>query len=214
MSSKRCSAELQIGKAAEHIACADLIMQGHNAFLSDAGLPYDMIVDIGDKLYRVQVKGTRQPLVRTDRPSNEVSYRFGTRRGRAYGRIDADAVDVFAFVALDIRKVAYVRTDEMLSPDGRVVGIMEFADEASHRRWGTRTFQKRATFPTAPSAPPTEHSCFRCGTIRALTVANFCHNKRCASGFVGVCRECSRPENTQSARVRRELKKEQINAAH
>jgi hypothetical protein len=35
------STELQTGKAAEHLVCCDLILQGYSAFLADAGLPYD-----------------------------------------------------------------------------------------------------------------------------------------------------------------------------
>jgi hypothetical protein len=55
------SRELEMGKAAEHLVCADLLMKGYNAFLSDQGLPYDVVIDLGRRLVRVQVKGTAKP---------------------------------------------------------------------------------------------------------------------------------------------------------
>ena len=48
----RKSNELQIGKAGEYIVCADLIIQNYIAFLSEQGLPYDIIMDSGDRLFR------------------------------------------------------------------------------------------------------------------------------------------------------------------
>ena len=55
------SDDLELGKAAEHLVCADLIMQGYRAFLSDQGLPYDILVDVQGVFVRVQVKATRKP---------------------------------------------------------------------------------------------------------------------------------------------------------
>ena len=59
----RTSNELQIGKAGEYLACADLIMKGLVAFPSEQGLPYDVLVDTGKRLLRVQVKSTTAPRV-------------------------------------------------------------------------------------------------------------------------------------------------------
>jgi len=39
------SKELQIGKAGEHLVCTDLILKGYNAFLSDQGVPFDVLVE-------------------------------------------------------------------------------------------------------------------------------------------------------------------------
>src|SRR5687767_8883562 len=41
------STSLQLSKASEHLACAELILQGFNAFIVDAGLPYDILADRG-----------------------------------------------------------------------------------------------------------------------------------------------------------------------
>lgn len=152
------SRELQIGKAAEHLVCAELILQGFNAFLADAGLPYDVVVDIGGRgLLRLQVKATLGEYKRKDGRAS--AYRFGLRKGRNYQRIPVGAVDAFAFVALDIRKVAYVHAAHVLNPQGETAVLIEFCDDTNSRRWGARTFSRFAQFPPQEEAPNTK-KCF------------------------------------------------------
>ena len=50
--------DLETGRAAEHLVVADLILSGYRAFLTEQGLPYDVVLDCGEKLYRLQVKAT------------------------------------------------------------------------------------------------------------------------------------------------------------
>lgn len=102
---------LEMGKAAEHIVCADLLISGHQAFLSDQGLPYDVLVDIGGRILRIQVKGTsvsRNAQTSTKAP-NDVYQFYVRRRGRnGLGeRLSSEHCDIVALVALDIRVVAY-----------------------------------------------------------------------------------------------------------
>jgi hypothetical protein len=101
---------LEIGKAAEHLVCADLILSGHRAFLTDQGLPYDVVFDHGGRLLRVQVKSTSVSRPVPGRPGSPLSYIFHVRRaGRGARRIIGnDEFDLLALVALDIRVVAYV----------------------------------------------------------------------------------------------------------
>lgn len=110
---RRCglnvSRELELGKAAEHLACADLLLHGWTAYATDQGLPYDVIVDAGDRLLRVQVKSTLCP--KNPQPSSRSTpaYFFNIRRAgkrgkRTYGQSE---FDVYALVALDRRAVAY-----------------------------------------------------------------------------------------------------------
>lgn len=73
------SRELEIGKAGEHFVCCDLIKNGMNAFLSDAGLIYDVLVDYNEKIYKIQVKST-ETLISTSKSEN--IYRFGLRTGK------------------------------------------------------------------------------------------------------------------------------------
>jgi len=101
---------LHYGKAAEHLVCADLIMSGYIAFLADQGSPYDLVLDAGDRLLRVQVKSTTRPMPVPNRPGSGLSYRFGIRRaGRGAKRvIGNDEFELLALVALDIKCIAYL----------------------------------------------------------------------------------------------------------
>ena len=102
---------LDAGKAAEHLVCADLMLNGYRVFLSDQGLPYDLVVDLGSRFVRVQVKATGRP-----RNSNSYGrtpnlvYSYHVRRRGKNGKGDrlSDVhCDVVALVALDIRAIAY-----------------------------------------------------------------------------------------------------------
>jgi hypothetical protein len=103
---------LEVGKAAEHLVCADLILAGYRAFLSDQGLPYDVVVDAGRRLVRIQVKSTIKPknANTAGRSPNWVYHFHARRRGKgAKGeRLSEAHCDLLAFVALDIRTVAYL----------------------------------------------------------------------------------------------------------
>lgn len=109
--SRNASSALDLGKAAEHLVCVDLLLRGHRAYLSDQGLPYDVVVDVSGRLLRIQVKGAcfprdinkkgRHPIIR---------YNFDARRSGKRGRkrLDEKQCDLVAFVALDIGHIAYI----------------------------------------------------------------------------------------------------------
>lgn len=101
---------LEIGKAAEHLVVADLILSGHRAFLTDQGLPYDVVFDHKGRLLRVQVKATANPRPVPNRPGSGPSYQFHIRRsGKGSKRIIGnDEFEIMALVALDIRQIAYM----------------------------------------------------------------------------------------------------------
>lgn len=101
---------LEIGKAAEHIVCADLILSGYRVFLTDQGLPYDVVVDLDGRLLRIQVKGTARPRPVPGRPGSGPSYMFSIRRAGKGARrlVGNDEFDIVDLVALDIRTVAYL----------------------------------------------------------------------------------------------------------
>lgn len=95
-----------IGQAGEHLVCADLIMQGYRAHLAEPSAPYDVVLDTGDRLLRVQVKATT---AQTPRPSGRPCYQFELRRRHGKQRVgyDSNDFDLVALVALDIRRVGY-----------------------------------------------------------------------------------------------------------
>ncbi len=111
----RTSNELQIGKAGEYMVCADLILKGFIAFPSEQGLPYDVLLDNGNKLLKVQVKTTTAPRIVPQRAVESRMYIFNIKRHgknniRRYGH---DEVDLFALVCLDTLKVGYIPAGDM-----------------------------------------------------------------------------------------------------
>jgi len=101
---------LSFGKAAEHLVCADLLVNGYTAFLTDQGMPYDVVVDLGHRLIRVQVKSTWRSKNANSRGKvpNDVYAFHARRRGKSGSRrLGNEDCDVIAFVALDIKTIAY-----------------------------------------------------------------------------------------------------------
>lgn len=102
--------ELQIGKAGEYLVCADLILKGHVAYLSEQGLSYDVVADVGDKLVRIQVKTTQRPIIKPRTDYQTSLYLFAVRRCGKGGRkkLSNSDADVIACVALDSRIIGYI----------------------------------------------------------------------------------------------------------
>lgn len=118
------SRELQLGKAGEHLVCFDLIMQGYNAFLADQGLPFDILIEKVGQLKKIQTKSISQ--LKSYGKSKDI-YRFGTRKGKgSIARASEAEVDYYAFVALDIKKIAYIPIKEMLVKNNKVKQTMDF----------------------------------------------------------------------------------------
>lgn len=131
--------DLAAGTAGEHLVCADLLLAGYRAFLADQNCPYDIAVEAGGRLVRVQVKATRGPRVIPQRVGHITGYmwhvgRTGKRGSRVYAETD---FDVMALVALDTREIAYL-------PSGQI----------------TRTVTIR---PTGAPGYQTTGVCARCG---------------------------------------------------
>ena len=102
--------DLQIGKAGEYLVCADLIMQGYIAYLSEQGLHYDVVVDVDGKLLRIQVKTTRTYRQVPQREKRTDAYLFNCRRcgkGGRHSYKDED-LDIMAFVAADAKLIGYL----------------------------------------------------------------------------------------------------------
>lgn len=113
----RTSNEMQIGKAGEYIACADLIIKGLIAYPSEQGLPYDVLIDTGKKLLRCQVKTTEKPRKVPQRSKESFAYIFNIKRHgkNMQKQYTPQEVDVFALVELENRQVVYLTNNEMPS---------------------------------------------------------------------------------------------------
>ncbi len=105
----RVSAEMEVGRAGEHLVMADLLLNGWVAYPTSQGVPYDIAVDIGDRMIRVQVKSTKMPKTPASLNRSSPLYVFHTRRAGKSGRrrYSNDDFDVLALVALDRRLIAY-----------------------------------------------------------------------------------------------------------
>lgn len=127
---------IELGTAGEHLVCADLLCRGHRAFMSAAGLPYDVVADIGGKLVRIAVKSTSKPKERPGRAGSKFRYRFmlfraarhssGEYSRQLYTRAECD---VIAMVALDTKRVAYMSVDA--SP--QIMWIEADTEQAEYR---------------------------------------------------------------------------------
>ena len=118
------SKELQIGKAGEHLVCCDLILQGYNAFLADQGLPFDIVIEKNGVLKKVQVKTTTK--LNTYKKAKNI-YRFNLKCGRgSRSRAREIDCDYYAFVALDIKEIAYIPMKEMRARNGKLKQTMDF----------------------------------------------------------------------------------------
>ena len=111
----RDSKQLQIGKAGEYLVCADLIMKDFIAFPSEQGLPYDVLLDTGEKLLKVQVKTTEKPYLVQQRKNPIPAYVFHIKRAGKNGktRYEEKEIDLFALVCLDTMQIGYLTNKEM-----------------------------------------------------------------------------------------------------
>ena len=103
---KQLSNELQLGKAGEHLVCADLILKGYTTYLSDQGIPYDVVLDYEHKLYRVQVKSTQKFIDIRGCSCYNFSCAYTGKNGKQYAYVSD--FDIMALVALDTKQVAYI----------------------------------------------------------------------------------------------------------
>lgn len=103
--------DLQIGKAGEYLVCADLILNGFIAFPSEQGLPFDVVLNMDGRLLKVQVKTTRASKFTPQRKTSIPAYIFhigNNGKMNRRKRYDSNQVDIFALVALDTKRIAYI----------------------------------------------------------------------------------------------------------
>jgi len=111
----RQSKELQIGKAGEYLVCADLILKGFIAFPSEQGLPYDVLLDNGKRILKIQVKTTNGLRIVPQRNIESKCYIFNVKRHGKNNkqRYESTEIDLFALVCLDTKKIGYIINSEM-----------------------------------------------------------------------------------------------------
>ena len=107
--------DMQIGKAGEYLVCADLIAHGFIAYPSEQGLAYDVVLDTGSNLLRVQVKTTRTHKQTPQRVNNSNTYAFNVKRRGKLNRSEhtTESCDIFALVALDEKLIGYMKNEDV-----------------------------------------------------------------------------------------------------
>lgn len=115
--------DMQLGKAGEHLVCFDLIKSGYNAYLTEQGLPYDIILDDGVNLFKIQVKTTREPVL-YGKNTRTKKYLFNINRcvKREKKKYNDSDVDIFALVGIDKMVIGYL-------PKGKIKTTMFFLSE-------------------------------------------------------------------------------------
>ena len=96
---------LSIGRTGELIAAASLQTLGFHA-ISVSNKKYDLLVDFDNRFLRVQVKACLAP-------RNRGAYEFKTAHGKPKQVYTQSDVDLFALVAIDLRRCVYVATSQI-----------------------------------------------------------------------------------------------------
>ena len=113
-----------IGKIGEYLAAAELEIAGYACSFASEGLPYDLIVDTDAGVRKVQVKATRRPLTH----GTTTAYSFsGGSDGGHFAKYKG-AIDVFAFVALDLRRVMFMREEDVKGSSNYRLAPKHFAN--------------------------------------------------------------------------------------
>ncbi len=112
------SKELNLGRAGEYLAMADILLSGYQCFDSGQGVTYDLVMeDKKGKLLRVQVKSTAKPKEWNSEihQKSTDSYFFHTKRAGKNGsrHYSEDDFDIYALVMIDIKQVAYLTNKDM-----------------------------------------------------------------------------------------------------
>lgn len=132
---KRCESKynMYIGKVGQHLVCADLLLKGYKAFIADEGLSYDVLLDIDSSLKKIQVK-TTQGLISTKKQKN--IYRFYLKMGKnTKQKYIKNSFDILAVVCLDINKIGYVKSDDLLDESGnKYKSLIEFKDKDKNKQ--------------------------------------------------------------------------------
>ncbi|HIF6607507.1 group I intron-associated PD-(D/E)XK endonuclease [Serratia sp. TKO39] len=130
--------ELELGKCGEYYAIFTLAKQGFVAYPSDQGLPYDVVVDVGGRLLRGQVKST---MGRRDYGRMKDVYRWGTRSSKGANRPTLAAkCDFYAFVSISDEKIAFMATSEILSAKNHGTVCQAVEMRSRHQEMATRIY--------------------------------------------------------------------------
>ena len=123
---------LQIGRIGEYLAAAVLEQMGFDVNII-SGKKYDLLVTTSEKMYRVQVKSTRRDYSKN---RDRKPYEFRTSHGSTGKKLYAKGeMDIFALVAIDIRKVLFFPADSITTVTKRVPPSDYLEINAESKSW-------------------------------------------------------------------------------
>ena len=90
--------DMHTGRAGEYLAAADILIQGYDCFHAAQGMPYDLVVDTGNRLLKVQVKAASSVRPVPQRKAHIPAYLFWINRcgKRGAATYAVGEVDLFA----------------------------------------------------------------------------------------------------------------------
>lgn len=131
-----------IARAAEHFVAGDILQRNWACTMAAEGLRYDLIAEILIPR-RIQVKMCQRPMFKNP-GGKHLYYKYGQSTGglrpsgktREGGRLKdyVGAIDLFAFVAFDKRRVIYVLPENIPTYTLKI-RASEFTDERSELSW-------------------------------------------------------------------------------
>ncbi len=129
------SRELNIGIIGEHLVLADLMLHGYDAFATAQGMNYDVVLDLGGRLIKLQVKTTQKFRLIKQR-SNPIYFFHLRRHGKSgYKFYKKGDFDGYALVVLDKKLVFYIAFNDCKSNS---VCVRDKAIDYSGNRGGGR----------------------------------------------------------------------------
>lgn len=108
------------GAAGEHLVCFDFLARGLSGTINPfPGSPVDVFVEFKHQIIGVQIKSTLKPEVNIkENGFKNLRYVFRIARNSSVERYGTKAVQLFAFVALDLRQVYYIAAEDVYG-DGK-----------------------------------------------------------------------------------------------
>jgi hypothetical protein len=138
----------RLAKAGEYLAAFELMVRGISVTVAAEGLPYDLLADHDGGIARVQVKTASSP---RDRGQYCFDLKCGShkanKRSTQYG---PENIDLFAVVALDIRRVAFVHVDEAAKRRCLKLRPIDFVAHDVTSATFARCWERLRAFPRVP----------------------------------------------------------------
>jgi len=103
--------QIRIGKIGEHLCAAALLRMGLNADIVNQD-GFDILVYIGDRLIKVQVKSTLEPRV-INSERDGIYYSFLCTRNSKKKTLTKKDTDIICFVAIDLKLCYFMPIEDL-----------------------------------------------------------------------------------------------------